>query len=171
MSASRRHDRRGQALLEFALVLPVFTVLLFGVVDAGRLLYMNSVLSQAAREGARVAAVEAYWVGSSDPSCGTAGGPVCPASVRGSSSLLTDVTAGANRMVAPFGQVSNVYLSCDAPGGAPSSASWTGTTCSQRTPGNVASVRVVLTFTPFTPVIGSIIGTVTLSGSATMVIN
>jgi hypothetical protein len=33
------------------------------------------------------------------------------------------------------------------------------------------SVRVLLTFTPITPLIGQLIGTVTTSGSATMVIN
>ena len=59
-------------MVEFALVLPVFILLLFGLLDVGRYVYMNSVLSQAAREGARVAAAEASWIGktiSDDPSC------------------------------------------------------------------------------------------------------
>ena len=53
----------GQSLVEFALVIPVFLLILFGLLDAGRYVYMNSVLSQAAREGARVAAAEARWIG------------------------------------------------------------------------------------------------------------
>ena len=50
-----RHAIQGQArrLVEFALVLPVFLLMLFGLIDVGRYVYMNSVLSQAAREGAR----------------------------------------------------------------------------------------------------------------------
>ena len=60
-------SRGGQTLVEFALVFPVFILLLFGIVDAGRFVYMNSVLSQAAREGARLAAVEASWIGLERP--------------------------------------------------------------------------------------------------------
>ena len=51
--------RTGQALVEFALILPVFLLLLFGLIDVGRYVYMNTVLSQAAREGARLGAAEA----------------------------------------------------------------------------------------------------------------
>jgi len=171
---SRAHRRRrtaGQGLVEFALVLPVFFLFLFGLMDVGRLVYMDSVLSQAARESARLASVEADWMGSSDPSCGTLGGPVCPANFA---ALQADVTAAANRMVAPFASVGSIYISCDPQGSAPS-GSWTGTSCASNTPGppnyNVVSVRVILTFHPITPIISSIVGTVTTSGSATMVIN
>ena len=59
-----RPASRGQALVEFALVIPIFLLLLFGLIDVGRLVYMNSVLSQAAREGTRLASVEASWMGS-----------------------------------------------------------------------------------------------------------
>jgi len=161
----------GQALVEFAFVLPVFLLMLFGLLDFGRFVYMNSVLSQAAREGARVASVEAGWIGSADPSCGTFGGPVCPANVT---ALAADVKAAANRMVTPFATISNVYLSCDPQGGAPT-GTWTGSTCANNTPGapgyDVVSVRVVLTYTPITPLIGQIVGSITTAGSATMVIN
>lgn len=160
----------GQALVEFALILPIFLLVFFGVIDLGRYVYMRSVLSQAAREGARLAAVEASWIGSADPSCGTVGGPICPASVAGGSGLQGDVTAAANRMVAPFGSISAVHIACTAPGSAPAGA-WTGVSCASRNTGNVVSVRVILTFVPFTPVIGQMVGTITTSGSATMVIN
>ena len=168
---TRRRWAQGQGLVEFALVLPVFLLLLFGLIDVGRLVYMNSVLSQAAREGARLASVEASWLGSSDPSCGTTGGPVCPANLA---ALRADVTAAANRMVAPFGSISTVYISCDPQGSAPS-GNWTTASCASNTPGapnyDVVSVRVVLTFKPITPIASSIVSTVTTSGSATMVIN
>ena len=69
---SRRPGRtrdRGQTLAEFALALPVFFVVLFGLFDGGRLVYANSVVSQAAREGARLAATEAGWVGLTGGAC------------------------------------------------------------------------------------------------------
>jgi len=52
---SRRH--RGQALAEFALVVPLFLILVLGIVDFARGIFVYSVLSNAAREGARYAMV------------------------------------------------------------------------------------------------------------------
>jgi Flp pilus assembly protein TadG len=164
---SRRQRSRGQTLVEFTLILPIFLMILFGIIDAGRLVYMSSVLSQAAREGARVASVEASWIGSADPSCNATGGPKCPATTA---AFRTDITSAANRMVTPFGPVSKVYTRCDQPGGAPT-GSWTDQTCGYNASTNVASVRVVLTFNAITPVIGQIIGPIQVTGAATMVIN
>ncbi len=59
---------RGQSLVEFSLILPLFLLAFFGLIDGARLVYFNSTLSQAVREAARTGAVEAYWLGS------TAGG-------------------------------------------------------------------------------------------------
>ena len=51
-----RHDEKGQTATELALVLPVFCVLLFGVIQFG-ILYNNYItLTDAARAGARKAA-------------------------------------------------------------------------------------------------------------------
>src|ERR1700674_545823 len=50
-----RHRTRGQALVEFAMVLPVFMVLLVGMLDAGFGLYNKMTIISAAREGARAA--------------------------------------------------------------------------------------------------------------------
>jgi general stress protein CsbA len=164
----RRSKRgRGQSLVEFALVLPVFLLLLFAVIDMGRYVYLNSTLSQAAREAARVASVEAYWIGHTDTACGTAGGPVCPANV---SALRTDVLGGANRMMAPFGSIAaaDLYTSCDV-GTAPSPV--TTQTCSSQSIGGVASVRVVAIYRPITPVISSLFPSITTQASAAMVIN
>ncbi len=54
---SRRVRRRGQALVEFALVIPLFLTLFMGVVDVGRVVWANDSLANAAREGARFAIV------------------------------------------------------------------------------------------------------------------
>ena len=158
----------GQALVEFALVIPIFLLMLFGLIDVARLVYLNSTLSQAAREGARVGSVEASYRGSHDPACGSLGGPVCPAN---DSALVSDIRDGANRMMTPFGTVGSVYISCVAATGSPPTGSWTSSnTCSSSSPGSVISVRVIVNFQPITPVLGQMLGA-TLSGSASMVVN
>lgn len=48
---------RGQALVEFAFVAPIFFLLLFAIIDFGRYVYYVQVLNNAAREGARYAIV------------------------------------------------------------------------------------------------------------------
>jgi Flp pilus assembly protein TadG len=53
---SRRGSRtRGQSLVEFAVVLPVFLLILSGILDFGFLLYSRMSVISATREGARVA--------------------------------------------------------------------------------------------------------------------
>lgn len=55
---NRRADQqRGQSLLEFALVLPIFFLLLFGAIDLGRVIWAQDNLKAAAREAARYASV------------------------------------------------------------------------------------------------------------------
>jgi hypothetical protein len=172
-SDAERRRSSGQSLVEFALLLPLFVLLLFGVIDGGRLVYENSVVSQAAREAARQASVEASWLGSTDASCGAAHGPVCPTGVTsGSPSLKSDARAAANRMTTPFGSIGDghIFISCDAEGRAPE-GSWTGVSCASHSPSDVVSVRVEMAYTPITPIIGQFLGPVWLSGSATMVIN
>jgi Flp pilus assembly protein TadG len=47
----------GAAAVEFALVLPLFLVLLFGVVEFGLIIYAKGIITQASREGARYGVV------------------------------------------------------------------------------------------------------------------
>jgi hypothetical protein len=164
----RRDPSRGQTLVEFALVIPVFLVILFGLIDLGRFVVTDHILSQAAREGARLAAVQASWIGNSEVSCGRPGGPVCPASPA---ALAVNVSQAVNRMVAGLGgTITAVHLSCNQPGAAPTGA-WTGQSCSSRTTGNLVSVRVVFSYNALTPGLSGIVGPIQRQGAATMVIN
>ena len=54
---SPRHSSRGQALVEFSLVLLPFLVILMGITDLGRGVYMNNAVAEAAREIARTTSV------------------------------------------------------------------------------------------------------------------
>ena len=167
-AADARAAQTGQGLLEFALVLPIFLLAFFGLIDGARLVYLNSTLSQAAREGARTGSVQASWIGSLDPACGTGGGPTCPADFN---AFRDNVVVAVNRMMTPFGNITSadLHISCDA--ATPPSGAWTGQSCTTRLPGSVVTIRVVSTFGAVTPVLGQILGTVTLTGAATMAVN
>jgi Flp pilus assembly protein TadG len=58
MSIHRRKHGRGQSLVEFGLVLPIFLLLVFGIIDLGRAVFAYSTLNSAAREAARIAVVD-----------------------------------------------------------------------------------------------------------------
>jgi Flp pilus assembly protein TadG len=53
-----RQTDTGQTLVEFAMVLPLMLILMFGIVDFGRAFYVWLTVTNAAREGARVAATQ-----------------------------------------------------------------------------------------------------------------
>ncbi len=52
-----RRGRRGQSLVEFAMVLPILLILIFGIIEFGMGLRSYISLTNATREGARFAAV------------------------------------------------------------------------------------------------------------------
>lgn len=54
---ARSHDDRGAAAVEFALVVPIFLALLFGIISYGMMLTVRQGISQATAEGARVYSV------------------------------------------------------------------------------------------------------------------
>jgi Flp pilus assembly protein TadG len=54
----RTDSHRGQALVEFAIVIPIFVLILVGIFDLGRAVYAWSTVNNAAREGARQAVVD-----------------------------------------------------------------------------------------------------------------
>jgi hypothetical protein len=56
-SRARRGGSIGQALAEFALVAPIFFLLLFGIIEGGRFILFYQTLNNATREGARYAIV------------------------------------------------------------------------------------------------------------------
>lgn len=56
--AGRPDDQCGAAAVEFALILPILVLLVFGVIEFGRAYHARSTLAHAARQGVRVAALD-----------------------------------------------------------------------------------------------------------------
>ena len=94
------HDRaRGQSLVELALVTPILLVLLLGAVDMGRLFYAEIAVTNAAREGAMVAA--------SSPTS-FVGGAACDASTNAVTCAATREGQGGFVTVSP----ADVAMTC-----------------------------------------------------------
>ena len=58
MCRSYRKKRRGAAVVEFAIVAPLFFLLLFGMIEYGRMVMVQQVLTNASREGSRQAVLD-----------------------------------------------------------------------------------------------------------------
>lgn len=56
-SKIRNLNIRGQAFVEFAFILPILLLLVFGIAEFGRFLFLKNTATNGARQGARVAAV------------------------------------------------------------------------------------------------------------------
>jgi Flp pilus assembly protein TadG len=53
----KSHSRRGVAAMEMAVALPLVAILIFGIWDVGRMVEVQQLVCNAARDGARLAAV------------------------------------------------------------------------------------------------------------------
>lgn len=58
--------RKGQSMVEFALVLPMLLTLILGIFDFGRLFFAYTEVANAAREGSRYGMVKPSWVTNAD---------------------------------------------------------------------------------------------------------
>ena len=110
--SSRSRPMSGQALVEFALVAPIFFVLMFAVIEGGRFIFYYEMLNNATREGARYAIVHG-----GNSQIGPRSGPGPGADPCASS--VTDDCTGANVIDAAknaaIGLVSSGSLSADPP--------------------------------------------------------
>ena len=91
--ARRKNGEKGQALVEFTLLVPIFLLLLFAIVDFGMGFYSWITITNAAREGARLGAVHAPLNVASSPCFGKASLKVCIEDrVRDASDLTNEAT-------------------------------------------------------------------------------
>jgi hypothetical protein len=95
----------GSSAIEFALVLPVLIVLLFGIVEFGVLFYDKAMITNASREGARLGVVHVAAAG-----C-TAEGNKCHPLNSEITKRVNDylgVTAGVSSLLISFGAASSL---------------------------------------------------------------
>lgn len=115
LSRSCRRKRRGAAAVEFALVAPLFFLLIVGMLEFGRAVMVQQILTNAAREGARAAVLDGATANGVRNSVTTY---LSNAGITGSTVQITPTepaTAGFGQPVTvqvsiPFGQVSWVPL-------------------------------------------------------------
>lgn len=147
MSRRSKRAQGGQAIAETALVLPVLILLLLGLFDFGRAVYAYNTVSNAARDGARVAIVNQQ----TDPN----GVPLAAIEAANQATALDLDPADPN-------EVRVRYLTPDLAAACPASwPSWQG--C-------VAEVRVQYEWRAITPVVGTILGPIVLSSTTRMTI-
>ncbi|HEX6351268.1 MAG TPA: TadE/TadG family type IV pilus assembly protein [Candidatus Dormibacteraeota bacterium] len=165
---SGRRGQRSQSMVEFALVAPVLLLLIFGIVDFGRVIYEYVTINQAVNEGARVAIRDS---------------PVLPTN----SDVETAVRVHAVDVVlsnpCPNGPITNaappansgwIFITEPSPPttveslspslqNAPGGQTWAVSTgsCSATDPAHAHAplqVTIRYSFTPITPMVGQLIG-------------
>ena len=142
-----RERTRGQALVEFAIIIPIFVLLLVGIFDLGRAVYAWSTLNNAAREGTRQAIVDQT-----------------PAHIRNrAAEHSVALGVDAADVVIEFRNRDDTGGCTELTNADPSDDVW-ASTC-------IARVRVNYDFSAATPVIGNIVGAFAMSGESTMPID
>jgi Flp pilus assembly protein TadG len=134
----RRSRGRGQNLVEFALILPVFLLLLVGIFDFGRAIYAYNTVNNAAREGGRLAITDQTLT------------DIQSHAAQHAASLQvadTDVYVDYRAQATP-----DVESSCDALIGTDAAV------------GCLAVVRVPYTYNAATPLIGNLVGPLLVTG-------
>ncbi len=131
---------RGQALVEFAVVVPVFVLLMLGIFDLGRAVYAFHTLNNAARDGARHAIVDQF------------------------ESHIKDVAAG--RAVGVGASTDDVYVDFRSPATPDLANSCDSAVGQQAVVGCIAVVRVSHDYAAATPLIGNLVGTIQMAGES-----
>jgi len=60
-------NEKGQSLVEFAIVVPLLLILVFGIAEFGRAWMTKNIMTGAAREAVRILAVKPPWPGGMTP--------------------------------------------------------------------------------------------------------
>ncbi len=132
--SGRRHRTRGQGLVEFALIFPILILVLAVIFDLGRLVFAYNDITNAARNGARVAIVD-----------------------QTANNAENKVIASAISLGLTATDVDVAYLDPDLSG-----------PCAPMALGCVAEITARFSWQASTPVVGTIVGPVTVSTTTRM---
>ena len=136
MSHLMRSRSRGQALVEFSLTVVIFLVLLMGIFDFGRAIYMYNGVAEAAREIARVTSVH-------------------PGSTLGNSAETAAVVDTQKGLIPNLGNPTFACRTIDN----------TAVAGTCKAPDHSVRVTISAVYTPATPVL-SFLGSITVSSSS-----
>jgi hypothetical protein len=154
---SRRRRSAGQALVEFAFIVPIITLLAFGFIDIGRAVFTFNTLTNAAREASRVAAVNQLDPVSGPWQCNS-NRPVEDVNNPGWTFRGCALAAGKTIAVAH----GDITVSYAPPPGVTLTCSGTLNI------GCIVTVTVTAHYVPITPVAGVLIGPITMTSTSSM---
>jgi Flp pilus assembly protein TadG len=138
----RRHGTRGQALVEFAIVMPIIVVVVLGLLDLGRAVYAYNTLAQSSRQAARTAIVN---------------------------QVTADVKAQAIASGATLGLTSSDVDVCFKTAASTQNSCSSATNdcpAATRSIGCLAIVRTHISYAPMTPVVALLMSTINLSSTS-----
>lgn len=147
-----RRWRRGQSLVEFAIVLPVLLLLVAGAIDLGRAYFGAINLENAVKEGA--------FYGARDPECASDAVVGCtdPATVRARVETELDGIAPSSFLAKCFAPGTTVFTGA-------------GKALADCEDGDLYYVRAQIPFSLITPILSNIVGsTITLTSDASAVV-
>jgi Flp pilus assembly protein TadG len=145
--ARHKRPRNGQTLVEFSLSLIPFLLILMGIVDLGRGIYMYNGVAQAAREIARTTAVHP---------CNTAS-----CTLGNSTETLSTISTQKNLIPGLGAASSSITFTCTTVSDAAATVP-AGSACSS---GSYVRVQVTVRYSALTPVLGMVAPS-TLSSTA-----
>jgi hypothetical protein len=150
--ASRRRQRRGQSLVELAIILPVLLLLTAGAIDLGRAFFGAINLENAVKEGA--------FFGARQPECSTDAVTDCDDPANVEARVETELHG-----IDP----SSFQVKCFDPG--TTNFTGTGKSLTDCEDGDVYYVRAQIPFSLITPIIGNLVGSnITLTSDASAVV-
>jgi len=133
-----RGDRHGQALVEFSLALIPFLLILMGIVDLGRGIYMSNGVTQAAREIARVTSVHL---------CNTSS-----CTLGNSSETLSTISTQKNLIPNLGSSAASIAISCTTVSDAAYTSPY-GDACDS---GQYVKVTISVPYTALTPILSMV---------------
>lgn len=151
MTRIARNGRpRGQALVEFALIIPIVLFILFGILDLGRYAYSLNALNEAARESARTGSVSlrAECTGMTREEC-------------------IEHIVRARLQTVPLASIT-VTTTCEHVNADGSRSTVAVTSCRTN---DLLVVAIDAPFNPSTPVISGLLGTPNMNGTARVTVN
>ncbi len=158
MKIARGRGRAGQSLVEMAMVLPVLALLTFGLLDFGRAYYFQVSITNAAREGARVAILNIY-TGPQNPTCSTSNSyATCP--VQTDAAIITAVNNELTySAIAPTSiTICPPHDATSSTAGCPDTSNRVGNWVAQNPTNYYVNVIVKYDFQLYTPMMQQLVG-------------